>query len=157
MHQNLLNSREIGNPNSWKHFYLLLGRTDDLLPLSSLSPWKIKKKKTQTTMTTSHMALLYSCSEYTLGVSRESVLHFLWIPGHPHRITLITFLKAYQNKLLNFTIHAVLLISLLGHTSLDVLKLYTHLLHTSSRSSETFTCWTEIHYDILLFLTRAWV
>lgn len=68
-------------------------------------------------MTSSRMALLYSCSEYTWGVLGESVLHFLWIPGHPHRLTLIIFLKVYQNKLL-MTIHAVLFISLLMHTSL---------------------------------------
>lgn len=47
----------------------------------------------------------------------------MWIPGHPHRLTLIIFLKVYQKKLL-ITLHAILLISLLMHTSLLIYSNY---------------------------------
>lgn len=48
----------------------------------------------------------------------------LLIPGHPHRITLSTFLKVCQNTLPNITIWTVLVISLLERTLLLIYSNY---------------------------------
>lgn len=109
MQQNLLNSGETGNPDTWKYFYLLLGRTAGLLLLPSLSPCKIKKY-----LWLPPAWLLYSCSQYTRCF--KGICLALFVSSRASTQNNFDYIsKMYQNKLRNITIHAVLLMSLLEH------------------------------------------
>lgn len=151
MQQNLLKSGQIGNPNTWKYFYWLLGRIDDLLALSSFSPWKIKS--------------IYDYVPY------DFVIYLFWVYLRCKGVRLALFVNSRASAQNNFgyiskgvpeyvtKYYCTCWFANLfdgAYFAFDILKLCTHL-HTSSGPSETLTCWTEIHYSILLLLRGAWV